>query len=118
MQLLKLIEKKHQKSAQQRFEKWKFFYLGNREGYHVITQLKHFEMMYSDSDKRMTPVDSGAAAAAQRSNRQNNMPNDAYSQDSKSFYTDFSGASLPKTASAVALQATPSALGILNPKQI
>ena len=117
MQILKLIEKKHQKSAQQRFEKWKFFYLGSREGYHVITQMKHFEMMYSDSDKRISRVDSGAAA--QRSNRQANMmPNDAYSQDSKSFYTDFSGASLPKTASAVALQATPSALGILNPKQI
>ena len=47
-----------------------------------------------------------------------NEPKDEYSQSSKSFYTDFSGASLPKTASAVALQATPSALGILNPRQI
>lgn len=60
MQLIKLVEKKHQRVQQRRFEKWKFFYLGNREGFHVITQMKHFEMMYSDSDKGMTPVDSGA----------------------------------------------------------
>ena len=66
-------------------------------------------MQYSDSDKRMTPVES-----AYKSKK--HLPND-YSQDSKSFYTDFSGASLPKTASAIALQATPSS-GILNPKQI
>ena len=56
MQLLKLVEKNQSRAQQLRFERWKFGYLGNREGYQVITQMKHFEMMYSDSDKRMTPV--------------------------------------------------------------
>lgn len=37
MQFLKLMEKKQLKSTQSRFEKWKFVYLGNKEGYHVIT---------------------------------------------------------------------------------
>jgi len=37
MQILKLVEKNHFRSKQKRFEKWKFAYLGSKEGYHVIT---------------------------------------------------------------------------------
>ena len=106
MQLLKIIEKKQQKSTQKRFEKWKFAYLGNREGFHVITQMKQYEMQYSDSDKRISPIESV--------HKRNQDLTHNFSQESKSFYTDFSGASLPKTASGVALHTIAS--GILSPK--
>jgi hypothetical protein len=56
MQMLKLAEKKQQRSTQKRFEIWKFAYLGGKEGFHVITQTKHFEMTYSNSDlKHLKP---------------------------------------------------------------
>ena len=50
MQLLKLIEKKENRAAQRRFEKWKFAYLSNKEGFHVITQTKTLDMQYSNTD--------------------------------------------------------------------
>lgn len=85
MQLLKIAEKKQQRSIQKRFEKWKFNYLGSKEGFHVITQTKHLEMTYSNSDiKHLRHLKSSDGSAS-----------------SKSFYTDFSAASLAKSASAV-----------------
>jgi len=50
MQILKIAEKKKQRSMQKRFENWKFAYLAGKEGFHVITQTKHLEMTYSNSD--------------------------------------------------------------------
>ena len=50
MQIYKLIQKSKRGNIQKRFESWKFAYLGNREGFHVITQTKHVEMRYSDSE--------------------------------------------------------------------
>ena len=92
MQLLKLTEKNSLKSIQKRFESWKFAYLGNREGFHVITQTKHLHMEYSDNDLFNYNNNKGGSTSRK-------MLDKDYSADSKSFYTDFSAASLPKSPS-------------------
>ena len=44
-----ILQRSHKKAQQRRFELWKFLYLGNREGFRVITQTKHMELQYSDT---------------------------------------------------------------------
>lgn len=79
MQMFKIIEKKQLRASQRRFEAWKFAYLGNREGFQVITQTKHLQMQYSSSDEQRN----------RQGRSQKRMHLDG-SSDSKSFYTDIS----------------------------
>ena len=74
MQLVKLVQLKEKRALRNKFDKWKFLYLSNREGFQVITQTKYLEMQ---------PSDSALSRKLQESS-------------SKSFYMDISNASLTK----------------------
>ena len=103
MQLLKLAQKNQKRAIESRFEKWKFAYMGNREGFQVISQMKKVHMQYSSGEliNNKSQITNSRSALHDNKSTNNRGGIEATLSESKSFYTDFSATSLGQDRSGI-----------------